>query len=231
MANLTGSDLHLSFGAGENRVHAVRGATVALHGGHLTLLSGPKDSGKTSLLYMLGCVLLPDAGEVMVNGRESGSLPEDDRTQLRRGEIGFVFQSLRLFCGLTVLQNVAVSLSIHETSPREGSVSSFEVARVALRRVGLEEKANLRPGELTAGERRRVAIARALVRDPEILLADEPAGSLDDRAGREIAELLAGFARGDRIVTVASRDAGWMAYARQCVRIEDGRIVDAEQGV
>jgi putative ABC transport system ATP-binding protein len=221
MANLSGSHLHLSYGVNDARAIAVRDVSVELQGGHLTFLNGAKDSGKTSLLYLLGCILRPDAGEVVVNGRAAGSLPEADRILLRRKDIGFVFQPLRLFHGLTVLQNVAVSLSVEERN--------HGVASTALRRTGLEGKANAWPGELTAAERRRVAIARALVRDPGILLADEPAGSLDDRAGEEIAELLAGFALENRIVTVASRDARWRAYARRCVCIEGGRISGSEE--
>jgi len=199
---------------------ALRDVTLSFEPGQLTLVMGPSGSGKTTLLSVLGCLLTPDNGTVYVRGADATRMSQSERTRLRRETIGFVFQAFRLFHALTALDNVALAGEI------DGRRAARRQARELLARLGLESKMRLKPDELSGGEKQRVAIARAMLRDPAILLADEPTSSLDSHAGREIGEILSGLAaREGRAVVVVSHDPRWEAFANRIVVLEDGRIM------
>jgi putative ABC transport system ATP-binding protein len=198
---------------------------LAFAPGTLTLVMGPSGSGKTTLLSVLGCLLTPDSGSVFLGGQEVTRLSEAARTRLRRERVGFVFQAFRLFHALTAIENVTLIGDI------DGSGRRRERARALLAELGLENKAHLKPNALSGGENQRVAIARVLMRDPAIVLADEPTASLDWRSGRQISETLVAIAEArGRTVVVVSHDPRWQAFAHRVVTLEDGRAVGDTRG-
>jgi putative ABC transport system ATP-binding protein len=213
-------------GSGPGRVEALKGITLSLVGGELTLLMGPSGSGKTTLLSILGCMLSPTAGTVRILGRSTaGALPEQ-LAELRREHVGFIFQSYHLFPTLTAVENVRLALDVC------GNRSSLaaDKARAALEAVGLATKTGAFPRELSSGEQQRVAIARAIVGKASAILADEPTAALDSANGQAIMSVLSGIAKDpSRAVLVVTHDPRILPYANRVVRIEDGRLVGEER--
>ena len=216
----------LSFGKGNVRVQALRGVSVAFQPGTLSLVMGPSGSGKTSLLSLLGCLLSPDEGRVFVEGNAVQRLDEEQKTELRRKKIGFVFQSFRLLRSISALDNVALGLEIRDPHHLDRMVTAWEL----LAQFGLEDKINHEPDGLSPGERQRVAIARALAGNPPILLADEPTASLDASAGKMICQILKSQAEQfGKTVVVVSHDPRWQDYASRTVVLSDGQITHDQQ--
>ena len=213
----------VAYGDGSARVQALAGVSLSFAPATVTLIMGPSGSGKTTLLSVLGCLLRPDSGRVLIDGQEAGHLNESERTALRRRQIGFVFQAFRLFRSLNSLQNVLIAAEIAGVA----DASMREQARQLLDRLGMSKKLAVKPKALSGGEKQRIAIARALLCKPRIVLADEPTASLDSQAGREISEILRGLAERDgQTVVVVSHDPRWEAYARRTVVLQDGCVVD-----
>lgn len=214
-----------ALGSGARKVQALRGVDLSLRRGELTLLMGPSGSGKTTLLLILGCMLTPSSGIVTVCGKSTSNADKEGLAKIRRDHVGFVFQSYHLFPTLSAAQNVQLALDIrHERGARKR-------ARVALDQVGLMQKVNTRPGELSGGEQQRVAIARAIVANPSAVLADEPTSSLDSDNGRTIMRLLADAAhKRGQAVLVVTHDPRIVPFADRIVHIEDGLLVDRSTG-
>jgi putative ABC transport system ATP-binding protein len=208
-------------GEGAGRVEALKGINLALAGGELTLLMGPSGSGKTTLLSILGCMLTPTAGNIQIRGRATTGLGSEQLAQLRRENIGFVFQSYHLFPTLTAGENVRLALDVRG----DGSPAARRKAEAALATVGLAHKAKSFPRELSGGEQQRVAIARAIVGDPSLVLADEPTAALDSESGHTVMKLLADIAKDPkRALFIVTHDPRIMPFADRVLRIEDGRI-------
>ncbi len=213
--------VNVNFGVGNASMRALSNVSLSFPAESLTLVMGPSGSGTTTLLSVLGCLLVPDDGSVFVNGRDVTAATEEERTTIRREQLGFVFQAFRLFESLTAFENVALSWEI---SGQRGAQSD-EKAERCLERLGLVDKKHLRPAELSGGEKQRVAIARALMREPKILLADEPTASLDSSTGERIAEILREIALEQRrTVVVVSHDERLRAFATHVVCLRDGRV-------
>ena len=213
--------INVRFGVGNASMRALSDVSLSFPAESLTLVMGPSGSGKTTLLSVLGCLLVPDDGSVFVNGRDVTAATEEERTTIRREQLGFVFQAFRLFESLTAFENVALS---SEISGQRGAQSD-ERAERCLERLGMVNKKHLRPAELSGGEKQRVAIARALMREPKILLADEPTASLDSTTGERIAEILREIAQEQRrTVVVVSHDERLRAFATHVVCLRDGRV-------
>jgi len=204
------------------------GGTVVLSGvdmqvsrGEVVLMMGPSGSGKTTLLSIMGCILRPTAGQVLVQGRDVTALKEKQLPAVRLKHIGFVFQGFNLFPTLTAGENVELSLKLKGVS----GVKVRNEARRLLELVGLEEKFDAFPYDISGGQKQRVAIARAVAGDPEVLLADEPTAALDTRTGKSIVEMMDGLAHAQgRAVVIVTHDLRLTEYADRVVRIEDGRI-------
>jgi len=211
-----------TLGSGAGQVQALRGVDLSLRRGELTLLMGPSGSGKTTLLLILGCMLAPNSGQVIVCGRSTADADKEGLAKIRRDHIGFVFQSYHLFPTLTAAQNVQLALDIRGERRRKAA----EKSRHALKMVGLEHKIDALPHELSGGEQQRVAIARAIVANPSAVLADEPTGALDGSNGRTIMNILASIAheRGNAVLVV-THDPRVLPFADRIVHIEDGRLV------
>jgi len=213
-------------GSGAGRVEALKGVSLALAGGELTLLMGPSGSGKTTLLSILGCMLAPSEGAVRVRGRSTQGLGPEDLAGIRRDHIGFIFQSYHLFPTLTALENVRLVFDVRGERSKRAQIEAKE----ALVRVGLAHKTKSYPVELSGGEQQRVAIARAIAGKASAILADEPTAALDSENGHAIMTVLASIAKDpSRAVLVVSHDPRILPFADRVVRIEDGRIVGEER--
>jgi putative ABC transport system ATP-binding protein len=220
-------DVAKDLGSGAARVAALKGVTLTLNGGELTLLMGPSGSGKTTLLSILGCMLTPTDGTVRICGRSTAGLGPEEMAQLRRLHVGFVFQSFHLFPTLSATDNVRLALDVRGDPARAARAKSKE----ALARVGLANKAKALPRVLSGGEQQRVAIARAIVGSPSVILADEPTAALDGENGRAIMKILAEIASEPaRAVLIVTHDPRLLPFADRIVHIEDGRITGEERG-
>jgi putative ABC transport system ATP-binding protein len=214
-------------GRGPSQVQALRGVSLALAGGELTLLIGPSGSGKTTLLSILGCILSPTSGTVRVCGQSTAQMQPEDMARIRRDHVGFIFQSYHLFPTLTAADNVRLALDVRG----EPSGSAIAKTRTALAIMGLSHKIKSFPRQLSGGEQQRVAIARAIVANPSAILADEPTSALDSENGQAIMKVLAQIAKDQaRGVLVVTHDPRILPFADRIIRIEDGRIVGEEKG-
>jgi putative ABC transport system ATP-binding protein len=165
-------NLSKEFGKKHTEVFAVRDVSMKLSEGEVLLILGPSGSGKTTLLSMIGCILTPTSGEIYIDGQKISGLPEKELPKIRKKKIGFVFQSFNLLKSLTVQENVEVALNLNGTRGNEAKAK----ARELLTDVGLSERLDFFPTDLSGGEKQRVSIARAIANDPKIILADEPSG-------------------------------------------------------
>ena len=214
-------------GKGAAQVQALKGVSLALKGGELTLLMGPSGSGKTTLLSILGCMLTPTRGSVRLGGRSTEGAGPEELAKLRREHVGFIFQSYHLFPTLTAADNVRLALDVRG----DNSARALAKTKDALAMVGLAHKAEAFPLELSGGEQQRVAIARAIVGQPSTILADEPTASLDGENGNAVMTLLAEIAKDhSRGVLVVAHDPRILRFADRVVHIEDGCIVREERG-
>jgi len=211
----------VSFGKGEARVRALRAVSLLFERGTFSLVMGPSGSGKTTLLSLLGCLLSPDEGTVLVEDVAVNRLREVERTAIRRKKISFVFQAFRLFHSLSAIDNVALGFRLRGGRQSERMV----MARDLLNRFGLGAKLHQRPNGLSPGEKQRVAIARALAGNPPVLLADEPTASMDYQAGRNICQILRSQVdEGGKTIVVVSHDPRWREFADRTVVLRDGQV-------
>jgi putative ABC transport system ATP-binding protein len=212
------------FGSGPTRVSAVRRVDLVVPRGGLVALLGRSGSGKTTLLGLAGGLDHPDEGRVCVAGHDLRSLDEAALDDFRRRTVGWVFQTSGLLPLLTAAENVALALRLQGVA--EGR--SLAAARDALEEVGLGERSRHRAYELSGGEQQRVALARALVKNPQVLLADEPTGQLDTETAADVMGLFQDAARAGVTVLLATHDQGLAERASRVVRMEDGQAKDAE---
>lgn len=207
-------------------VHALRGISLTIEDGEFTSMAGPSGSGKTTLLNIIGCLDLPDEGEVQIQGESTSGKKRDDLALLRRDKIGFVFQSFNLIPVLSAYENVAFALSIVGRPDREIRERTMNI----LREVGLEEQANRRPSELSGGQQQRVAVARALVKDPLLILADEPTANLDSKTGEDIIKLMVELNEKHSATFIFStHDRMVMDYAKRLISLHDGEVTGDER--
>ena len=202
-------------------VHALRDVSLAVAAGELVGVQGPSGSGKSTLLHLLAGLDRPDAGVVRMDGVDLASLDDPARTQLRLHRIGLVLQTFDLLPTLDAADNVAVPAILAGARPRASRVRAVEL----LDAVGIADRAEHRPGELSGGEQQRACIARALVNDPTLVLADEPTAALDSVAGDGVLRVLRDVAADGRAVVLASHDARAVAHAHRSIRLVDGQQV------
>lgn len=211
------------FGEGASEVRAVDGVDLTVCPDELVLIMGPSGSGKTTLLTMLGGLLRPTSGSILIDGVDITTLSESQLTPIRRSAVGFIFQSFNLWEALSVRENIELTLNMAGVSGR----AARERAQTLLEGRGLGHRLGFRSRDLSGGEKQRVSIARALANEPRLLLADEPTANLDSRQGREVMHVLRDVARSDgRAVVVVSHDQRVREVADRVLWLEDGRFRD-----
>ena len=210
------------YGEGASEVQALDGVDLSVEYGALVAVMGPSGSGKSTLLTIAGTLEDPSSGEVVVGGRPVSSLSRNHRARLRRRSIGYVFQDFNLLAGLTALENATLPLELDGNSAKVARVAGLD----ALERLGVADKADRFPDDLSAGERQRVAIARAVVGDRRLLLADEPTGALDSANGEAVMRLLRAACKNGVAGVVVTHDAQLASWADRVVFLRDGRVVD-----
>ncbi len=210
-----------AYALGRRKLEVLRGVDLNLARGEFLALRGASGAGKSTLLHLLGGLDSPNAGEIWFGGANLAHLSEAKLTELRNRKVGFVFQAYHLLPELDALENVCLPARLNRVPAGEAEARGREL----LRRVGLGERLEHRPYELSGGEQQRVAIARALINEPELLLADEPTGNLDSRTGGEIIELLKSL-RAEKHMTlaIATHDEKVAAHAERTVQLVDGQI-------
>jgi len=220
MINL--QDITKVYPMGKRELTVLRGVTLNIEQGELVAIMGPSGSGKTTLLNLIGCLDKPTSGSYYLDDREVSRLSSGELAKVRGQKIGFVFQTFNLLPRLTALANVELGM-------RYAGGSDRRLAVEALERVGLSERATHRPTELSGGEQQRVAIARALVKNPPLILADEPTGNLDSRSGEEIISILTAL-HADKGITLLmiTHDASIAHHCQRIIHIKDGQV-EAEE--
>jgi len=209
---------------GDETVQAVRGVDLEIKQGEMVAIMGPSGCGKTTLLNLLSGIDEPSAGQVIVTGRPLFGISDDERTDLRGKEMGFIFQKFHLIEVLSSVENVEIPLLMQGVAPDDARSKAME----AMESVGLGDRATHRPAELSGGQQQRVSIARAFVHEPSVILCDEPTGNLDSSTSEQIMELLSEInSKGVTLVVVTHDDY----VAEKCTRVvqmSDGRILDEE---
>jgi putative ABC transport system ATP-binding protein len=205
---------------GSEVIEALKDVSISVTKGEYVAFMGPSGSGKSTLMNIIGCLDTPTSGRYVLNQKDVSDMSENELAEVRNKEIGFVFQTFNLLPRMTSLENVALPLIYAGFNKADRT----EKAMLALKNVGLENRAGHRPNELSGGQRQRVAVARALVNDPSILLADEPTGNLDSKTSYEIMDLFDQLhSRGNTIVLVTHED-DIAKYAHRIVRLRDGLV-------
>lgn len=216
-----------SYQQGKIEVPALRGIDLTVEQGQFTTIFGPSGSGKTTLLNMLGCLDTPTEGEICLNGRKISDLSKKDLAMTRRYNIGFIFQNYNLIPVLTAYENVEFALRLIEDSSEK---QIKEKVLKMLEEVGLKGLETRRPNELSGGEQQRVAIARALVKEPKIVLADEPTANLDSKTGIEVIKIMVKMNQelGTTFI-FSTHDPQIMKYAKRLINLKDGMISTDER--
>jgi lipoprotein-releasing system ATP-binding protein len=215
-----------TYAMGKRTLEVLRSVNVEVLRGDFLALRGASGAGKSTLLHLIGGLDSPNAGEIIFDGRDLARFSEGELTHFRNRCVGFIFQAYHLLPELDALENVCLPARIARISARDAEKRGREL----LSRVGLQERVEHKPSELSGGEQQRVAIARALINEPDLLLADEPTGNLDSHTGGEIIELLKSL-RVEREMTliIATHDAKVAAHAQRVIELADGRIAGAMQ--
>lgn len=213
-------DLCKIYNPGENEVWALDHVSLEIKKGELVAIIGQSGSGKSTFMNMLGCLDVPTSGKYYLNGTDVSEMSDNELSEVRNREIGFIFQGFNLIANLNAIENVELPL-IYRGIDRK---TRHQLAIDSLKMVGLEKRMDHKPSEMSGGQQQRVAIARAIAAQPPVILADEPTGNLDSAASREILGILKKMHKTGRTVILITHDNGIAAQARRVVRIMDGKI-------
>jgi putative ABC transport system ATP-binding protein len=215
-------DMCKVYNPGENEVRALDHVNLEIERGEFVAIIGHSGSGKSTLMNMLGCLDIPTSGSYFLNGKDVSAMKDNQLSEIRNQEIGFIFQGFNLISNLTALENVELPLIYRGI----GRGQRHKLAKDALIRVGLEKRMAHKPSEMSGGQQQRVAIARAIAAEPPVILADEPTGNLDSASTEEIMDILKGLHKQGRSVILITHDNEIADQAKRVVRILDGRIVE-----
>lgn len=215
-------DMCKVYNPGENEVRALDYVNLTIERNEFVAIIGQSGSGKSTLMNMLGCLDVPTSGTYILNGQDVSGLTDDELSDIRNREIGFIFQGFNLIAGLTALENVELPLIYRGVSRKE----RMELSKTALEKVGLKARMDHKPSEMSGGQQQRVAIARAIAQAPPVVLADEPTGNLDSGSTKEIMGILKELHGEGRTVILITHDNEIASEARRIIRIMDGRVVD-----
>jgi len=226
MAILKLTDICKDYQQGKEPVRVLKNICLTVEEGDYLAIMGPSGSGKTTLMNIIGCLDVPTSGSYELDGRNLKDLSDDDLAEIRNKHIGFVFQHFHLLPKMTALDNVALPLLYADISLKERR----ERAAEALKAVGLEERMDFYPNQLSGGQCQRVAIARAMVGKPDLLLADEPTGALDTKSGNQIMEIFRQLSSEGMTIVMITHEPGIAACADKTYRILDGELFTGEGG-
>lgn len=209
------------YNPGENEVRALDHVDLQIDRHEFVAIIGQSGSGKSTLMNMLGCLDVPTSGTYYLNGQDVSHLTDDELSDIRNREIGFIFQGFNLIANMTAIENVELPLIYRGVPKKERE----ELSRTALKKVGLEKRMDHKPSEMSGGQQQRVAIARAIAQAPPVILADEPTGNLDSGSTKEIMGILKELHKEGRTVILITHDNEIAARAKRIIRIMDGKIV------
>ena len=213
-------DLCKVYNPGENEVHALDHVNLEIQTGEFVAIIGQSGSGKSTFMNMLGCLDVPTSGKYYLNGTDVSTMKDNDLSEVRNREVGFIFQGFNLIANLNAIENVELPL-IYRGIDRK---TRHKLAIESLKMVGLEKRMHHKPNEMSGGQQQRVAIARAIAAKPPVILADEPTGNLDSASSKEILGILKDLHKSGRTVILITHDNGIAAQAKRVVRIMDGKI-------
>ena len=213
-------DLCKIYNPGENEVRALDHVNLEIFQGEFVAIIGQSGSGKSTFMNMLGCLDVPTSGKYFLNGTDVSTMADNDLSEIRNREIGFIFQGFNLIPNLTAEENVELPL-IYRGIDRK---TRRKLALESLHMVGLDKRVSHKPNEMSGGQQQRVAIARAIAAKPPVILADEPTGNLDSASSKEILAILKDMHRNGRTIILITHDNGIAAQAKRVVRIMDGKI-------
>ena len=213
-------DMHKIYNPGENEVRALDGVDLTIYENEFVAIIGHSGSGKSTLMNMLGCLDVPTSGTYRLHDIDVSDMEDDELSDVRNREIGFIFQGFNLIANLNAIENVELPLIYRGIDRR----TRHQLAIDSLKMVGLEKRMDHKPSEMSGGQQQRVAIARAIAAQPPVILADEPTGNLDSASSREILGILKKMHKTGRTVILITHDNGIAAQARRVVRIMDGKI-------
>ena len=214
-------DICKIYNPGENEVKALNHVSLTIDENEFVAIIGQSGSGKSTLMNMLGCLDVPTSGSYFLHGQDVSHMSDNELSDVRNKEIGFIFQGFNLIAGLTALENVELPLIYRGVGKRE----RLRLADTALNKVGLDKRKTHRPSEMSGGQQQRVAIARAIAQAPPIILADEPTGNLDSGSSKEIMEILKSLHEEGRTVILITHDNEIAKQAKRIIKIIDGQIV------
>ncbi len=214
-------DMYKIYNPGENEVRAIDGVNLTIEHGEFVAIIGQSGSGKSTLMNMLGLLDVPTSGKYLLNGKDVDGLTDDELSEIRNKEIGFIFQGFNLITSLTATENVELPLVYRGMKKEERNKLAVE----ALDRVGLSHRLDHLPKQMSGGQQQRVAIARAVAARPPIILADEPTGNLDSHSGIEVMKILHELHKEGRTVILITHDNDIAKEAERIIRIQDGQIV------
>lgn len=214
------TDICKVYNPGENEVRALDHVSLNIDKGEYVAIIGQSGSGKSTLMNMLGCLDVPSSGTYILNGTDVSSLSDDELSDIRNQEIGFIFQGFNLIPSFTAIENVELPLLYRGVSRSK----RHELAIQALEKVGLGARMTHKPSEMSGGQQQRVAIARAIAQAPPVILADEPTGNLDSASSKEIIEILKKLHAEGRTVILITHDNEIAAQAKRVIRIKDGKV-------
>lgn len=209
------------YGKGEVRVHALKNVNMKVNKGEFVSIMGPSGSGKSTLMDMIGCLNIPTSGTVLLEGKDISRMSESGLARIRGSAIGFIFQFFNLYPGLTVTENVALPMRIHNMNEKKIKTKVRELLEL----VNLENRHEHMPSQLSGGEVQRVAVARALSTDPSIILADEPTGNVDTKTSGEIMNFFKKLNEEGQTIVMVTHEEDVACYAKRIVRLVDGQIV------
>lgn len=214
------TDISKRYVMGSEVIDALKSVTMSVNRGEYVAFMGPSGSGKSTLMNIIGCLDTPTNGRYVLNNKDVSDMTDNELAEIRNKEIGFVFQTFNLLPRMSSLENVALPLIYAGFNKADRT----EKAMIALRNVGLENRAGHKPNELSGGQRQRVAVARALVNDPSILLADEPTGNLDSKTSYEIMDLFDQLHSKGNTIVMVTHEEDIAHYAHRIIRLRDGLV-------
>jgi putative ABC transport system ATP-binding protein len=214
------TDISKRYVMGSEVIDALKSVTMSVNRGEYVAFMGPSGSGKSTLMNIIGCLDTPTNGRYVLNSKDVSDMTDNELAEIRNKEIGFVFQTFNLLPRMSSLENVALPLIYAGYNKADRT----EKAMIALRNVGLENRAGHKPNELSGGQRQRVAVARALVNDPSILLADEPTGNLDSKTSYEIMDLFDQLHSKGNTIVMVTHEEDIAHYAHRIIRLRDGLV-------